>query len=594
MTSEPLIAGSYNYGLVALSILIAMLGSYAALNLAGRVKANHTDARFFWLLSGATAMAIGTWAMHYTGMLAFRLAVPIEYDLPTSLLSFVPSFLASAVAMLVVIRPKMKSPRAILAGFFIGAGIAALHYTGMESMRFQGMHRYSPALVVLSVLLAMLFALFAVWLMFLFRDEPRGWKLRKAAAVALMGTAIWAMHYTGMASAAFVETGIAPNLSHAVSISLLGALGIGAVSVMVLVVTLMTATLDRIQKANVLQDELFEQAPQAVALMSADYHIVRVNREFIKVFGFTSEEAVGRDARELILPEEKKAEAREFIARLERGERVEAESVRQRRDGTIFPVSILHVPISLPGGEVARYAIYRDITERKQAEAQIKATTEQLRALSASLQEAKEKEATRIAREIHDELGGALTSLKWDLEAFNKATPEGATQTEEERRQKIASMIKLIDTTIDSVRRISSELRPSVLDDLGLAETIKWQARQFQSQTGIVCICDCDADSSDLSGEQSTALFRIFQEALTNVLRHAQASAIQIQLRRESGQFVMRISDNGRGITEEESAGKQTLGLLGMRERAHLVGARIEITGAAGVGTVVTVTITLG
>jgi PAS domain S-box-containing protein len=472
----------------------------------------------------------------------------------------------------------------------------------------------------------------------------------------------------------------------------------------------MTSEPHRLQKGTILLDELFEQAPQAIALMRADYKIVRVNREFTRIFGYTSDEAAGRYLGDLIMPPDSRAEMQQVTDMLARGERVEIETVRRRKDGSLFAVSVVHVPLSSPGGEIARYAIYRDITERKkneddlrrqkemlqtiidnipvmirflgpdgsllvnrtweetlgwsgeevqkhmfglfdefypdpeerrralnfvneasgkwadfqvrvregrvidatftnvrlsdgtsigigrditeskQAEARLKATTEQLRALSASVQAAKEEEATRIAREIHDELGGALTGLKWDLEAFNKATPEGATQTNEERRQKIASMIKLIDTTIDSVRRISSELRPSVLDDLGLAEAIKWQARQFQSQTGIVCNCDCDADSSDLSGEQSTALFRIFQETLTNVLRHAQASAIQIQLRQDSGQFVMSISDNGRGITDAERAAKHTLGLLGMRERAHLIGARIEITGADGVGTVVSVT----
>src|ERR1700737_1355519 len=184
MTSDLVMAGSYNYGLVALSILIAMLGSYPTIDLAGRVKATHGGSRLSWRIGGATAMAIGTWAMHYTGMLAFQLPVPIRYDWPTSLLSFLPSLLASAVALIVVIRPKMESPHAFVASVFIGGGIAGLHYTAMASMRFQGMDRYSPALVALSVLLAMFFSLLSLWLTFLFRDGPSGWKLRKAASVA--------------------------------------------------------------------------------------------------------------------------------------------------------------------------------------------------------------------------------------------------------------------------------------------------------------------------------------------------------------------------------------------------------------------------
>jgi PAS domain S-box-containing protein len=839
-SSELIMAGSYNYGLVALSILIAILGSYATINLAGRVKASHGGSRLYWRIGGATAMAIGTWAMHYTGMLAFRLPVPVLYDWPTSFLSFLPSLLASAVALVVVIRPKMESRRAFVAGFFIGGGIAALHYTAMASMRFQGMHRYSPALVTLSVLLAMLFALLSVWLTFLFRDEPSGWKLRKFGSVFLMGTAIWAMHYTGMASASFMKSATAPDLSHAVKISSLGATGIGAVAVTVLAVALLTATLDRLQKGKILLDELFEQAPQGVALMSADYRVVRVNREFTQLFGYGPEEIIGRPLRELIVPDELQDEVQKFDDMLARGGRVETEAIRRRKDGSSLYVSIVHVPVSLPGGEVVRYAIYRDITERKQAEQslqqahsrlesvldsvadihilfdrdfryvyvneaavraidrprehllgrtlwelypdivgteldrqyhramderilvnfdfhyltldtwwenrfyptptglsvfatditerkrveeqlrqseerfrqmaesitevfwmtnpdkkqvmyvspgyekiwgrsresvyeqpitwlnavhpddrqrveravmtqiqggydeeyrviqpdgsvrwirdrafpindaegrvyrvtgiaediterrlageKIKATSAQLRALSARLQSAREQEGIRIAREIHDELGAALSSLRWDLEDLDEdideAYPESADQPEpQERRKKIEAMMRLIDTTINTVRRIASELRPIGLDALGLAEAIRFHAQQFQDRTGIIVECDCSLENGKLNREQSTAIFRVFQEALTNVLRHAQATRVNIQVKEDNDEFGLFISDNGRGITDDEKSDQRTLGLLGMRERVHLIGGRIEIAGADGKGTVVIVRI---
>jgi|GEM_PF-2674280 len=588
MTSDLVMAGSYNYGLVALSILIAMLGSYATISLAGRVKASHGGPRLAWQIGGATAMAIGTWGMHFTGMLAFSLPVPIRYDWPTALLSFLPSLLASAVALVVVVRPTMKSRRTFVASFFIGGGIAALHYTGMASMRFQGMHRYFPAFVTLSVLLAMLFALLSVWLTFLFRDEPRGWKLRKLASVALMGTAIWAMHYTGMTSARFVKSATAPDLSHAVMISSLSAAGIGAVALTVLTVAVLTATLDRFQKGKVLLNELFEQAPQAVALMSADYRVVRVNREFTQLFGYGPKEAMGRYLYEMIVPDELQDEVQKFNDITASGQRVEAEAVRRRKDGSRLYVSIVHVPVSLPGGEVARYAIYRDITEHKLAEEKIKATSAQLRALSAHLQSAREEEGTRIAREIHDELGGALTSLRWDLEDINEP---GSQLDLEERRKKIVSMMRLIDTTINTVRRIASELRPIGLDDLGLVPAIELHARKFQDRTGIIVECDCTEQSFELSQDQSTAIFRIFQEALTNILRHARATRVTIQTQEENEEFILTIIDNGRGITDDEKSGPLTLGLLGMRERAHLIGGRIEFMGHCGKGTVVIVRI---
>jgi signal transduction histidine kinase len=233
-----------------------------------------------------------------------------------------------------------------------------------------------------------------------------------------------------------------------------------------------------------------------------------------------------------------------------------------------------------------------DITERKLAEERLKATTEQVRALSASLQSAREEEGTRIAREIHDELGAALSSLRWDLEEIDEAISQSASPPAlQERRKKIGSMIRLIDTTINTVRRIASELRPIGLDDLGLAEAIKFHARQFQDRTGIVVECDCDMRTAELSREHSTAIFGIFQEAMTNSLRHSEATRVNIQMKEENEEFGLTISDNGRGITDDEKLGQRTLGLLGMRERADLIGGRIEITGSDGKGTVVIVRI---
>lgn len=236
----------------------------------------------------------------------------------------------------------------------------------------------------------------------------------------------------------------------------------------------------------------------------------------------------------------------------------------------------------------------QDITERKAAEEKLKASSEQLRALSASLQAAREEEGARIAREIHDELGSALTSLRWELESFDKVISESGDQSQlDTLRVKMESMIRLTDTTIGTVRRLSSELRPSVLDDLGLVEALEWQAEQFQARTGIICRCDCSLENINLSREQSTAVFRIFQEALTNILRHAQATMVDITTKAQGGEFVLTIIDNRRGITENEKSGPQSLGLLGMRERAHLIGGKIDIKGVEGKGTVVIIRVPL-
>ena len=241
---------------------------------------------------------------------------------------------------------------------------------------------------------------------------------------------------------------------------------------------------------------------------------------------------------------------------------------------------------------VAMFAdLLRTFYDRRWGEAQLKISNEKLRALSASLLSAREAEGTRIAREIHDELGSTLTGLRWELESFDDliSSAPGEKSPPGELREKVAGMLRLTDTTISSVRRIASELRPSVLDDLGLMEAIEWETQRFQTRTGVVCSCVFPPEEISLGQDQTTAVFRILQEALTNILRHARATEIEISLSVETGALVLHISDNGKGITEEEQAGTHSLGLLGMRERAHLVGGSLEIKGVAEKGTTVTI-----
>jgi signal transduction histidine kinase len=241
---------------------------------------------------------------------------------------------------------------------------------------------------------------------------------------------------------------------------------------------------------------------------------------------------------------------------------------------------------------VANEELRKEIIERKRAEEKLKETSEQLRALSARLQSAKEVEAARIAREIHDELGSALTALNWDLELIEKdLNQEQGDERPSKVRVRIAVMKGVIDDTINAIRRISAELRPSVLDDLGLVAAIRWHTGEFEERTGIVTRLDSSLEDIDLTQQQSTAVFRIFEEAMTNVMRHAQATQVGIKLEKENGELELTIRDNGRGITEAEKSARRTLGLLGMRERANLIGGQVDITGSEGKGTVVTLRI---
>ena len=165
--------------------------------------------------------------------------------------------------------------------------------------------------------------------------------------------------------------------------------------------------------------------------------------------------------------------------------------------------------------------LLRTFYDRRWGEAQLKISNEKLRALSASLLSAREAEGTRIAREIHDELGSTLTGLRWELESFDDliSSAPGEKSPPGELREKVAGMLRLTDTTISSVRRIASELRPSVLDDLGLMEAIEWETQRFQTRTGVVCSCVFPPEEISLGQDQTTAVFRILQEALTNILR---------------------------------------------------------------------------
>jgi NO-binding membrane sensor protein with MHYT domain/signal transduction histidine kinase len=236
--------GSYNYALVALSVLIAMFASYAALYLAGRVTAANGWNRAVWLLGGACAMGTGIWSMHYIGMLAFILPIPVAYDWPTVLLSLFAAILASVVALGVVSRQKMGWFRALAGSVLMGAGIASMHYIGMAAMRLPAMCRFNSFLVVLSVVFAVLISLAALWITFHFRDEKTGVGWDKLTGAVVMGAAIPVMHYTGMAAASFTRSDMPVDLSHAVSVSTLGTAGIAAVTFIVLGLALLTSWVD--------------------------------------------------------------------------------------------------------------------------------------------------------------------------------------------------------------------------------------------------------------------------------------------------------------------------------------------------------------
>ncbi|TGJ99492.1 GAF domain-containing sensor histidine kinase [Leptospira semungkisensis] len=232
------------------------------------------------------------------------------------------------------------------------------------------------------------------------------------------------------------------------------------------------------------------------------------------------------------------------------------------------------------------------VFERREAENSLKNSQDQLRALSARLQEVREEERLLVAREIHDELGQLLTVLKIDITLLKnniqKKVPEAVDLFSD-----IKSMIKVADTAIESVQRIATELRPMILEDLGLIEGIEWYSKDFQKRTGLVCELSVKAENLPGDKEYSIALFRIFQEALTNIARHADASRILISLEEEAHFLILRIEDNGVGISQTQLKDHKSLGLVGMRERAIVLGGELTVLGQKGKGTSVVVKIPL-
>jgi PAS domain S-box-containing protein len=231
-----------------------------------------------------------------------------------------------------------------------------------------------------------------------------------------------------------------------------------------------------------------------------------------------------------------------------------------------------------------------DITERIRVEEELKKTTEQLRDLSEHLQSVRETERAQIARDVHDELGQNLAALKMDISWLEKRLPEDQNPLKE----KAESMSKLIDATVQTVKRISSELRPPVLDDFGVSAAIEWLAGDFENRTGIRCEIKKNIDEPVIEETIATPVFRIFQEALSNIYRHSGASLVRTLMNVSAVSLQLVVEDNGRGITDEEISDPRSFGLVGIRERVLLLGGDVEIKGIPNKGTILEVNIPLG
>jgi signal transduction histidine kinase len=259
-----------------------------------------------------------------------------------------------------------------------------------------------------------------------------------------------------------------------------------------------------------------------------------------------------------------------------------------RGDGTEFPIeaSISHVR---SGDQELLTVILRDITDRAKAERALRRAHDELRELSQAMHEVRESERTRIARELHDELGQALTALKMDVDLLGSSIPGDRSDLVE----RTDAMRGLLDSTVATTRRISADLRPLVLDDLGLGAAAEWLAQSFSQRTQIPCDLQVDSSCAQLGEPHASALFRIMQESLTNVAKHARAHRVAVRLERSGDDAVLTVSDDGVGMDPAARPNSRSFGLRGIGERVMLLGGEVQIASRPQTGTTIVARIPL-
>lgn len=327
---------------------------------------------------------------------------------------------------------------------------------------------------------------------------------------------------------------------------------------------------------------LFYKNPLPMLMFSKpDMRFIDVNDAAISQYGYSKEEFLSMTAKD-IRPIEDMGLYKKKLKESIDGINYFGVLRHKRKNGAVFKAEIIGHNIIYDNKPIWLILV-NDITDKVLTEENLKLSHEKLRQLSSHLENIREEERTNISREIHDELGQQLTGLKMEASWLNKKIAPG----DKIAHAKIASMISLIDETVKTVRRISSELRPRILDDLGLIDALDWQSREFEKRTGFRCRFNSKVGEMKINGSVSTGIFRVYQEALTNIVRHAQATEIKTLLEYRNGNLMLKVHDNGKGFNEAEIKNKNTLGLVGMRERATIFGGSLKIESKIGKGTTI-------
>src|ERR1700733_8960253 len=413
------LTGSYDYNEVARSVFIAIVASYAALDLAGRVTAAKSGIRLAWLSGGATAMGIAIWAMHFKGMLAFHLPVPVEYHWPTVLASLLVAVLASAGALYVASRPKMGLAEALTGSIFMGAAIGGMHYIGMAAMRLPAVTQYSPFLVTCSILLAILFSVIALLMAFGLQEESRWSVPRRLGSATVMGVAVSAMHYVGMAAASFIPAS-PPDLSHAVSIPPAGNSGVLIAALIVLVAAVTTSSVDRRQSEEHLR-LVIDTTPAMIHSARPDGYLDFFNKRWLEYLGVSLDDLLGWRWTSVIHPDDRAPLVHKWQTSLATGKPFEAEARLRRADGEYRLTLHRKVPLRDETGKIAKwYGSVIDIEDRRRAEEKLRQAQGDLARVTrvVSMGEL----AAAIAHEVNQPLTAIVTNGRFCLRRLDSAT----------------------------------------------------------------------------------------------------------------------------------------------------------------------------
>jgi PAS domain S-box-containing protein len=599
ISANAAMTGSYDYSEVARSVLIAIAASYAALDLAGRVTAASGRIRLAWLGCGAAAMGIGIWAMHFKGMLAFHLPVSIEYQWPTVLASLLVAILASAVALYVASRQHMGRVEALTGSLIMGGGIAGMHYIGMAAMRLPAITRFSPLLVTFSILFAILFSLVALLMAFDLREETKWTVPRRLGSAIVMGGAISAMHYTGMAAASFIPAS-PPDLFHAVSISPVANNGIAIVTLIAIMAAMVTSSVDRRAAAGVqrLNQELERRVAERTLQLEAVNQALRkeiaereraqeavrrsedrlqlvvdtlpamvwsklpegsadfLNQRFREYTGFTPEEGLGWGWMNAFHPEDRAEE--EWRAAFAAGEPFEKEARLRRADGVYRWFLLRAAPLRDERGNVVKwYGTTTDIEDRRRAEEALQEAQDKLAHVTRT--QAMGELAAAIAHEVNQPLTAIVTNAGFSLRQL-----KGSTANLDELRTAITEIVNDATRASAVISRIRGLLakgspRRMELDINKVIQEVITLLRNELTRNRVSLRTDFASNLPPVSGDPVQ-----LQQVLINLVVNAieamrlytdRTRELRIRSAKNAHGILVQVQDSGPGIKPELADG---------------------------------------